>query len=135
MSPSEQPRHARSVSVLYTERRTQCTGPEWVGLEGVLLRLPQRNSSQRFLPATPIRSRWRMLVRFVSKVETLFSNMLFAVVCWISAEFLAGCAQYAQGMLFIPDSMFDARDVVEPTEPTELARPAGKATIYAFRRE
>jgi hypothetical protein len=132
MSPSEQPRRPRSLSVLHTERRTQRAGHERVSVEGVLLRLPQRNPSQQILPATPIRSRWLMLVGFVLKVEMLFSDMLFAAVCWISAEFLAGCAHYAQGMLFIPDSMFDARNVLEPTES---GRPTDTAGIHASHRK
>ena len=130
MSPSEQPRPVRSLSVLHAERRTQRAGHERVSVEGVLLRLPQRNLSQRTVPATPIRSRWLMLVRSVSKVEMLFSNMLFAFVCWISAEFLAGCAHYAQGMLFIPENMHDAAD-----DPTEPGRSDGTARIHASRRE
>jgi hypothetical protein len=132
MSPSEPPRRVRSLSFLRSERRTQCVDHERVSLEGVLLRLPQRSPSQQISPVTPIRSRWLMLVGFVSKVEMLFSDMLFAALCWISAEFVAGCALYARGMLFIPESMVDAADAVEPTEP---ARPAEEATIHAFRRE
>src|SRR5262249_31653581 len=100
MSPSEPPRHARSPSGLHIERRTQSAGREPVNVEGVLLRLPQRNPSQRVRPIGPVRSRWLMLVRLASTVEMLFSDMLFAFLCWISAEFLAGCALYARGMLF-----------------------------------
>jgi hypothetical protein len=130
MSPSEQPRRVRSLSVLHAERRTQYAGDRRVGAEGVVLRLPQRNLSQRTVPATPIRSRWLMLVGFVSKAEMLFSDMLFAFVCWISAEFLAGCAHYAQGMLFIPEGLHDAAD-----DPVEPRRPTGTAGIHASRRE
>jgi hypothetical protein len=130
MSPSEQPRRVRSLSVLHAERRAQRAGHQQVSAEGVLLRLPQRNFSQRIVPATPIRLRWLMLVRFVSKAEMLFSDMLFAFVCWISAEFLAGCAHYAQGMLFIPEGLHDAAD-----DPAEPGRPAGRTGIHASRRE
>jgi hypothetical protein len=44
------------------------------------------------------------------------SDILFALLCWITAHFLAGCAEYAQAMYFVPETVDRAADVAEPNE-------------------
>jgi hypothetical protein len=112
MSISRQRHHTRSRSILRVVGGTQYAGGERINAERALSCSPQQ--------------------RPPSTTEAAFSETLFAVMGWITAEFLAGCAQYAQGMFLISSAIHNAVDIVEPAEP---AQPAGMAIDRAPRRE
>jgi len=118
MSFSEQSRYLRSPSALrVTGRRTQYARYRRIDSEHVvLLRTPQQDASQRSSPATLSRSAWRAFLRFASKALVSVSDILFALLCWITAHFLAGCAEYARAMSFVPETADNAADVSEPNE-------------------
>jgi hypothetical protein len=108
MSLSEQPRrHARSSATLQIVGGTQYDGCEEISAE-------------------------RALQQERSPKAEAFPDVLFAVLSWIAAEFLAACAHYAQGMLLIPASIHEAVDVVEPAEP---GHPAGTVTDRASHHQ
>lgn len=102
MPISRQKHHTRSRSILRVVAGTQYAGGERISAEHALPRSPKQDPS--------------------SETEALFSEALFAVMGWITAEFLTGCAQYAQGMFLMSSVIHNAVDIVEPAEP---ARPAG----------
>jgi hypothetical protein len=118
MSFSEQSRYLRSPSALRVAgRRTQYARYRRIDAEHVvLLRTPQQDASQRSSPTTLSRSAWRAFVRFASKAFMAASDILFALLCWITAHFLAGCAEYAQAMYFVPEPVDGVADVAEPGE-------------------
>jgi hypothetical protein len=112
MSISRQPHHTQSRSTLHVVGGTQYAGCERINVERALSRSPQQDPS--------------------SKSEASFSEVVFAVMGWITAEFLAGCAHYAQGMFLISAVIHNAVDLVEPAGPTQ---PAGTVINLAPHRE
>ncbi len=64
------------------------------------LRSPQQDPARQIVPAALFRATWQGSVRFISTAGKSFSDVLFVVLCWITAEFLAGCAHYAQWTFF-----------------------------------
>lgn len=114
MSFSEQSRYLRSPSALRVAgRRTQYARYRRIDAEHVVLRSPQQERSS---PATLSRSAWRAFLRFASKAFMSASDILFALLCWVTAHFLAGCAEYAQAMWVVPETADNATDLAEPNE-------------------
>jgi hypothetical protein len=96
----------------------------------VLLWPPRQDPSQQNLPAAPPRSAWRAFVRSVSTALLSFSDILSALLCWITAQFLAGCADYAQAMSLVPVTVEEAVEIAEPSKPAPCA---DSATVRASR--
>jgi hypothetical protein len=117
MSFSEQLRYLRSPSTLRAAgRRTQYARYRQIDAKHVVpLRSLQQDPSQQSRPTRLSRSAGQAFVRFASKVLMLVSDILFALLCWITAQFLAGCADYA--MSFGPVSADTPADVARPDEP------------------
>jgi hypothetical protein len=112
MSISRQRHHTRSRPILRVVGGTQYAGCERINAERALSYSPQQDPS--------------------SETEAAFSETLFAVMGWITAEFLAGCAQYAQGMFLVSAAIHNAIDIAEPAEP---AQPAGMVIERAPHRD
>lgn len=128
MSFSELP-YLRSPSTLRTARRRQHARPARIDAERVvLLWSPPQDASRQNLPAALRQSAWRAFISFASAAFLSFSDILFAVLCWITAHFLAGCANYAQAMSFVPVTVDEAADVAEPGKPAQSAAAARERT-------
>lgn len=129
MSISEPLRYLRSRPAIRAARHTTSYARYGrIDAERVLLWAPRQDPSQQSLPATLPRSAWQTSVRSASTTLMACSDILFALLCWITAHFLAGCANYAQAMSLVPLTLDDADDVAEPSKP---AQPAGTATDRA----
>jgi hypothetical protein len=87
----------------------------------VLLWSPRQDPSQQSPPTAPPRSAWRAFVRSVSTALLSFSDILSALLCWITAQFLAGCADYAQAMSLVPVTPDEAAEIAEPGKPAPCA--------------
>jgi len=128
MSFSEPLRYLRSRSTVRAARHAASYARYGrIDAERLLLRAPRQDPSRRSLPATLARSAWRASVRIASTALMSCSDILFALLCWITAHFLAGCANYAQAMYLVPLTPDDAAG------PNEPVQPAGKATDRTSR--
>lgn len=124
-------RNLRSPSTLRAARRSrQHARSGQIDAERVvLLWSPRQDASRRSLPAALPRSAWQASVRSASTALLLFLDILSALLCWITAQFLAGCADYAQAMSFVPVTVDKAADAAEPSKPAQSAdRATGRAS-------
>ena len=123
---SKQLPYPRSPSTLHAARRTtQYPRCGRIYAERALSTSPQQRPFQWIWAAALYRLTLQIFARFAANAGTSFSGIMFALASWITAEFLAGCAAYAQGMSFIPATVHNSVDTVEPTAP---GQPAGAAT-------
>lgn len=114
-------RYLRSPSTLRAARRKrQHARSGRIDAERVVrLRSPGQDPSRQNLPATLPQSAWQAFVRSASTTWLSFSDILSALLCWGAVQVLAGCADYAQAMSFVPVIVDEAADVAEPSKPAQ----------------
>jgi uncharacterized protein YjiS (DUF1127 family) len=59
------------------------------------------------------------VTRLPANVGNAFPDFLLAVLSWVTAEFLAGCAAYAQAMYFVPANIENSASTREGAEWAE----------------
>lgn len=116
-------RGPRSPSTLRRARRSrQYARSGAIDAERVaLLRPPRHDLSRQNLRVSPRRPAWRGFVRSASTAVSSFPDILFAFLCWTTAQFMAGCAEYAQAMSLVPVIVDEAADGAEPSKPAQSA--------------
>jgi uncharacterized protein YjiS (DUF1127 family) len=70
--------------------------------EHALGSLSQQKASWRAVPAAFFRIAAEIVSRLAIGGGATFSNCLFAILSWVAAEFIAGCAAYAQALHYTP---------------------------------
>jgi uncharacterized protein YjiS (DUF1127 family) len=68
------------------------------GYDKALLSLPRQQTSRPVLSRAVSRLRAETVARFAAHAGSTFSHILLTVCSWLIAEFLAGCAVYAEAM-------------------------------------
>lgn len=118
-------RNPRSPSTSRADHRSrQQARSERIDAERVMLFWsPPRDASQQGLPAGRPPSAWQIFTRSAATALLSLSDIL----CWITVQYLAGCAAYAQATSLVPLTI----DEADVTEPSKRAQPADRATDRA----